>query len=389
MRYNAEHFIYSLYPYQGYGITASSPGIDKERYYDLLSPLPVEFGDVKKLGKVWSLRILRDEVMITLLTLGGIDEHKREGMYSHNIIIGMEDYFKTNALPSAFEKCFIYDSERKGELAPLLLDTEQMEQNQGIPTLEGMSAGTVKKVLHTLIKGTSLTLICKGRDTEEMVRIFSAFLGFLPQNRRAIPFITAPVSVGFKSKFGNRYKVTLRQDSPLLLTEKAQEFIDIDKEYKFPRTRDSIVKTAHDLFDRSAAGEYKGTDKSKTEGSPQASLKTARYPAISSQLLEVNSYDSFKSTSINILKNSLADPSMFQENLEYIVNEARTRFKGQVLDSVLFFLKELPQNKSAIVQCLKKEDLVLGSFAQSSTEMRQSVLANAERILQILNRLAS
>lgn len=258
MQLNLEHFIYSLYPYQGYGVTASSPGIDKEKYYDLLSPLPVEFGEVKKLGKVWSLRTLRNETMISLLTSGGRDELSREGVYSHNIIIGRKDYFEAGALPIVFEKYFICNSERKGELAPFLLNTENIEVKQGIQILEGMSAEAVKKVLYTLIKGSFLTLICKGRSTDEMMRIFSCFLGFLPQKMRTIPFITAPVSANFKKRFGDKYKVILRQDSPLLLTREAGEFIDIDKEYRFLKTSDPMVKIAHDLFDKSVTGEYRG-----------------------------------------------------------------------------------------------------------------------------------
>lgn len=390
MRLNLEHFIYSLYPYQGYGVTASSEGIDKEKYYDLLSPLPVELREVKKLGKVWSLRTLRNEIMISLLTLGGRDELSRDGIYSHNIIMGRKDYFRVGVFPLVFEKYFICDPKKKGELAPLLLNTENIEAQQSIQILEGVSAQTVKKVVYTLIKGSFLTLICKDRDTDEMTRIFSCFLGFLPQNTRIIPFITAPVSENFKKKFGDKYKVILRQDSPLLLPREAGEIIDIDKEYGFPKTGDPMVKMTHDLFDKSVAGGYKGIEESKIEGSPQASLKTSKYPAISPQLVKVNSYDSFKSVSINILKKSLSDPSMFQGNMKCIMNEARARFKGQVLDSILFFLKELPQYKVAIVQCLEKEDLVASFFAQSpSTEAKQSALANAERILQILKFPAS
>ncbi len=513
MALELQHFIYSLYPKQGYGITASTPGIDQEEWKGFCEPLPVEFSEVKKLGRVWMLRRSKDNVVVSLFNAGAKDEYDREGLFSHNIIISIRDYLRVGGSPITFAKYLVQDLPKTGELPPLSLSIEEFSATHDFGELSRVDSGTLTKILSLLLKGDSLTLVCPQRDTDKMLSFVSTLLQVLPPSARLVSFVTASPARDFRKEKGDIFRLRLLTPRSPSLFHDVNE-IDIDQRLEFRRAANPEDRSAHYLigeFERqgekglqevhqlwervkgeapdllSQAANFVATFEVKRGMVSLEALKvTSRkdttqerkryamatldehawrnpedlvqiftllledrlpetmepeiqrfmseirklepaeklnllnrivsafppkigntlfpklrqhygasflrdikdlslYPAISSRLLSGDNYDSFQSTSIQVLEGAGADSNVFDVNLRYIMDIGRKQFGEKILDFTQHILANFPGYKSVIVQQLQKEDLLPTSVkSHLSKDVRQHLLMQAEKILQVL-----
>ncbi len=513
MALELQHFIYSLYPKQGYGITAASLKLDKQEWKAFCEPPPVELQELQKLLRVWALRKVGTQVVVSLFTPGARDEFNRPGLCSHNILIPSQDYLETGASPIAFTKYFITDPRTVGELPPLTLRAEDLQMKLDFELLAGIKPNTLEKAFGSILKGDTFTLICPRRDTEQMTRLVSALCQLMPPGARIVSFITAPLSRPFRREHSNeRYRLKLVQERSLSLWG-AEECIDIDQDYEAPLTATPESKSAHYFVDKFRRQGFEGVKtlhaiwegrKAKNSDSPsgarnfvtavdvlmeivsldgvrqmwkrgekQEAKRYARviidehkwknpqelaeiftmlledsfpdfaesdillllhetqnlepserlniydtlirnlprtgdkllsklighygasffitikdlssYPTISSKLLDISDYDSFKSISEQVLRGALTDLDAFNENLRYIMGRARKQFGEQTLDLVQHLLADFPERKGDIIGQVQIEDMAPNSvISRLPRETRQRLLAIAEKALQIL-----
>lgn len=518
MALELQHFVYSLYPKQGYGITASTPRIDQDEWKGFCEPLPVEFSEVKKLGRVWMLRRSKDNVVVSLFNSGAKDEYDREGLFSHNIIISIRDYLRVGGSPITFAKYLVQDLPKPRELPPLSLSIEELSATHDFGELSRVDSGTLTKILSLVIKGDSLTLICPQRDTSKMLSFVSALFQLLPPSARLVSFVTASPTRDFRNEKGDLFKLRLLTPHSPSLFHEANE-IDIDQrlEFRMPATPEDKsahyliqeferqgekgLQEVHQLWERVkgeapdllsqaenfvAAFEVKrgmvSLEALKVTSRKDATQERKRYamsmleehawrnpedlvqiftlllgdrlpetmepeiqrfmseirnlepaqklnlvnrivsafspkigntlfpklrqlygvsflrdikdlslyPAISSRLLSGDNYDSFQSTSIQVLEGAGADSSVFDVSLRYIMDIGRGQFGENTLDFTQRILENFPGYKSVIVQQLQKEDLLpLSVKSHLSKDMRQRLLEQAEKIMQVLKSVCS
>ncbi|GEM_PF-7050043 len=240
-----QHFVYSLYPKQGYGVTAASPGIDKQSWRAYCAPPPVELQDVEKLGKIWALQKVGNEVVLSMFAPGLKDEFNRPGIHSHNILIPIQVYLKIGASPIAFVGHFITNTNTAGELPLLTLRTEDLQMQPDFDLLATTKPNTLEKILEQIIRGNAITIICPGRDTEQMTAWVSAMCQLLILSDRIVPFITAPLSRTFKREH-NLERFTLK----LVNEPSGEENINIDKDYPVQAMTTPEGKIAHHLVEQ-------------------------------------------------------------------------------------------------------------------------------------------
>ena len=255
-----QHFIYSLYPKQGYGVVAASPNVDKQQWKAFCAPPPVERQDLEtpNLNRVWALQKVGGDVIISMFAAGIKDEYDRPGIYSHNILISVRDYINIVASPTAFIKHFIFDPNLVGELPPLTINLEDLKAKVDFELLRRVRPNTLEKVLVQVLKGSVVTLACPGRDTEQMVALVSALCELLPPGARIVSFITAPLSRVFRRERGSdRYKLKLVQNCPLSLVSN-EECIDVDQDYQAPMMLDEQSKSVHYLVNEFYQQGYQG-----------------------------------------------------------------------------------------------------------------------------------
>lgn len=247
MSFELQHFVYSMYPKQGYGITAASPRINRQEWKVFCAPPPVQLQDLERIGRVWALQKVSTEVIISLFTPGARDEFGRPGIYSHSILMPIQDYLKVGTSPIAFIKYFITDPNTVGELSPLTLNAEDLQIKPDFNLLTNTKPNTLEKILEQIIRGSVVTLVCSRKDTTQMTAWVSALCQLLPLSDRIVPFITAPLSRAFRREHGlERYRLKLVQENSSSLSG-TEESIDIDQDYQAHIMIDQQSKSAHYL----------------------------------------------------------------------------------------------------------------------------------------------
>ncbi len=245
-----EHFIYSLYPRQGYGITAASPKIDKQGWRAFCAPPPVDFQELQKLGKVWALQTREEQVVLSLFLGNAKDELDRDGIYSHNIIIPAKDYLGWGAPLLPLVSHFFIDTGKAGSLAPLNINSEDLTVSRKPEMLAGIKSTVLERILERILKDETATVVCPQKNTEQMVHFVSAICQLLPPSARLVPFVTAPLGRSYRNKYGDtRYKLKLIQNRSSFLSGN-DEYIEIDQDYEARPAVTPQNKAAHYLVDK-------------------------------------------------------------------------------------------------------------------------------------------
>jgi len=217
------HYTYGLHPHElGFGIKVYSDERIKE-YEGILERIvsSVDFSDVNKEGEVNILYVLKDKVIISLITPNGIDQLKRKGIFSHNIVIGRLEYIQLGARPSIFEKYFTRDINLRGivdkiEISPSL--------EKEIPRIE-VPTNALKNILSLLIRGKGVVVICKNGTLTTKLPYF--LLEFLPTSKKLIPYITS-----FPKKNLSSYKLIITREDQYVY-EEGWGIFDINKTKDF------------------------------------------------------------------------------------------------------------------------------------------------------------
>jgi hypothetical protein len=93
-------------------------------------------------------------------------------------------------------------------------------------------------------------------DTENMLKLASALFKLLPASVRIIPFITSPLSRGFRREGGEkRFLLKLVNERPAVTTEKEQ-YVDIGQAYDSSKTPELQSGAAHYFIDEFNRGGY-------------------------------------------------------------------------------------------------------------------------------------
>ncbi len=260
MLVKADHYTYGIHPDElGYGIkTWSEEGWNREIARDYGRKFEfVDFSKVSKVGEAYGLTKLikngREKVVLSLFKGGTRDKIDREGVYSHHIVINLDDYVKIGANPRLLKKHFIKDVEKyekfvrdiksKGKADVIQIKIDESWKYEVEDKIENYIKfrTTLKNVLAALLKEEKLELLCRGRDTDTLIKIVYALLDLLPRRQRVIQFSTLPV-IKNKGEFG----LILLTEGPF---KSERKVIDIDKEMEFTK-RDNIDKFVGYVIDR-------------------------------------------------------------------------------------------------------------------------------------------
>ncbi|MFH0846581.1 MAG: hypothetical protein V1894_00785 [Chloroflexota bacterium] len=244
-----EHFIYSAYPNQGYGITACTPNLDKHQWIAFREPLPVDSKSLEKLGKVWALQTYREHIVLSLFTDDARDEFNRIGIYSHNIIIPLKDYLALKAPVAGLARYLMVDTQRSGELPHLDVRTEDLQVEPGGDTIAGATLSSLMRILERILANDSTTIVCADRDSGQMLSLASTVIQMLPPSQRAVSFITAPLSREYgKQRSESDFKLKLVQERSLTLSG-ARDYVDIAHDYTDTGTGTSERKIARSFIE--------------------------------------------------------------------------------------------------------------------------------------------
>jgi hypothetical protein len=250
-----DHYTYGLHPQElGHGIKAYTDEENKRYYESILENVinSVNYIIVNKSGEVRIFYISKEKAITSLVTPNGVDAKKRKGIYSHNIVIDLQDYFKLGVHPAIFEKYFIRDINLRGKIERLQVAlAPKYEPSKPIK----IPVDTVKNVLSTLLKGQGVKIICRNKDTSTVLKMLYFLLDFLPPTERLVPYITA-----FPAKNQSSYKLIIMQEDEYLLPDKEWITFKIDEVKDFS-PRDPIDETVNYIVDSYYKKGYEGLEK--------------------------------------------------------------------------------------------------------------------------------
>lgn len=227
-----DHYTYGLHPQEmGYGIKAYSNKNNKEYYERILEKVinSLNIKTVSNTGEVRIFYIYNNKAIISMVTLNGLDAAKRKGLYSHNIVIDLQDYIKLGSHPSTFDNYF------KTENVKGLIDKIQITP---LPNYEGskpieISTNTLKNILSAFLKGLRVKIIYKNKDISDILKIVYFLLELLPPTERLIPYITA-----FPEKNQSSYKLIILQEEEYTFPNNEWLIFDLAKEKDFSPKED-------------------------------------------------------------------------------------------------------------------------------------------------------
>jgi hypothetical protein len=227
-----QNFVYSLVPNREYDIQAWSSDINMRYWRAFCEPPPVQNDILEKLNIVWALQKLGSQFILSRFTLDGKDEAvpiPRKGQFNHHIIISSQDYINYHLSPTTLSKYFFTDPDIVDEIPIIRLETEFICKPEQTMLLN-IKPNTLIQIIICLLKQESLILVCGNKNTEEQLRLVSAFLALLPPGSRVPSFITSPVSPYFRRTFGeNRILIKTMQEHPAF-AENQEIVIDINQD---------------------------------------------------------------------------------------------------------------------------------------------------------------
>jgi hypothetical protein len=244
-----QNFVYSLVPNRGYDIQAWSPGINLREWRSFCEPPPVQNESLVKLNTVWAMQKSASQLLFSRFTLEGKDEAfpiPRKGQFNHHIIISSQDYIRNHLFPLSFYKYFITDPETIDAIPTVTFDTDIVSEPE-YDKIRNISPNTFLQIIYSLLKQESIILVCGNKNTEEQLRLISAFLALLPPGSSVPSFITSPVSPYFRRTFGeNRILIKTVQERPAF-AENQEIVIDIDQDLVPELTHSSELVLAQDI----------------------------------------------------------------------------------------------------------------------------------------------
>ena len=183
-----EHFIYTaakIGKKDGYQVIAKSPGITNKILSlldEYLYPLGV---NVKNFEESRSLLILPDDkISYSIVKNIGMGYDGRRGtLYNHTFVIDIDDFKKFDYDSRIFNKHFIHDDKKFGELKPIKIELLSLPIN--FEVLKRLQTPLLVQILQNLFKHNKIALI----NMDELELIQNLFT-ILPPSQRLIPFST-------------------------------------------------------------------------------------------------------------------------------------------------------------------------------------------------------
>jgi hypothetical protein len=242
-----EHFVYSLYPNRGYGVTAATPNLDKGRWRASSTPFPIDYAELQKLGKVYSLQVIEDHVIFSFFSAEAKDEYNRSGIFSHHLIIPASVYVTYHAPFLPLLPHFITDTRTEGDLAPLKINTEDLRIPFESDILNQNKPSILERIIGCILGGSTAAVVCPDMSTIEMMHLMSAIIRLLPDDIKPVSFITAPLGRAFRQdREESTYKIKMVQNRSIAVTG-IGEYIDLTEEIKLPLSQTVQDKAAHYL----------------------------------------------------------------------------------------------------------------------------------------------
>ena len=251
-----EHFVYSLYPNRGYGVTAATPKLDKQRWRAYSAPFPVDYAELQKLGRAYSLQILEEYVVFSFFSAEARDEYNRSGIFSHNIIIPISVFVNYHAPFLPLISSFITDINTEGDIPPLRINPENLTIPLEPDLLNRIRPSILERIIGCILGGSTAAIVCPEVTTLEMVHFMSAITQLLPDDIKPVSFITAPLGRAFRQdRDDSSYKLKLVQNRSIAMTGTG-EYIDLTEDINLPASQTFQGRAAHHLIDSFLHGGY-------------------------------------------------------------------------------------------------------------------------------------